>query len=194
MFRYHFFFGFFWLLIVSLSCTKNPDSPGIEYMPDMYRSAAVEAYIDYQAVDQSVSSARLPVPGTIPFSFDKDKIMFNFPFDYASPKIDPTAYERVKELKNPLPITLKNREKGQILYNKFCVSCHGVEGQGDGKVVEWGNFPSPGAYNKKYKHLTEGQIFYSITYGKGLMGAHGSVLTKEERWQLVQYVQSLINR
>ena len=26
-----------------VSCVNNPDSPGLEYMPDMYRSPAVEA-------------------------------------------------------------------------------------------------------------------------------------------------------
>jgi hypothetical protein len=31
-----------------------------------------------------------------------------------------------------------------------------------------------------------------MTYGKGLMGQHASQLNKQERWQLVFYVQSLI--
>ena len=29
------------------SCSSNPDSAGLEYMPDMYRSPAIEAYVDY---------------------------------------------------------------------------------------------------------------------------------------------------
>ncbi|MBK7295708.1 MAG: hypothetical protein IPI91_03145 [Flavobacteriales bacterium] len=29
------------------SCGGDTQSPGIEYMPDMYRSPAVEAYVDY---------------------------------------------------------------------------------------------------------------------------------------------------
>ena len=29
------------------SCVNDPNSPGLEYMPDMYRSPAVEAYVDY---------------------------------------------------------------------------------------------------------------------------------------------------
>jgi hypothetical protein len=40
--------------------------------------------------------------------------------------------------------------------------------------------------------LTEGKMFHSMTYGKGLMGQHASQLNKQERWQLVFYVQSLI--
>ena len=29
------------------ACTTDPNSPGVEYMPDMYRSPAIEAYVDY---------------------------------------------------------------------------------------------------------------------------------------------------
>ena len=29
------------------ACVTDPNSPGLEYMPDMYRSPAVEAYVDY---------------------------------------------------------------------------------------------------------------------------------------------------
>ena len=33
--------------MILTSCVNNPDSPGLEYMPDMYRSPAIEAYVDY---------------------------------------------------------------------------------------------------------------------------------------------------
>ena len=34
--------------VVAMSgCVTDENSPGLEYMPDMYRSPAVEAYVDY---------------------------------------------------------------------------------------------------------------------------------------------------
>jgi hypothetical protein len=39
--------------------------------------------------------------------------------------------------------------------------------------------------------LPAGTIFYSITYGKGMMGSHASQLNKEERWKVVHYVEKL---
>ncbi len=33
--------------VLLASCGGEKDSPGIEYMPDMYRSPSVEAYVDY---------------------------------------------------------------------------------------------------------------------------------------------------
>ena len=40
---------------------------------------------------------------------------------------------------------------------------------------------------------TEGQMFYSIYYGKGAMGAHSSLLNKKEIWTLVHYVKKFQN-
>jgi hypothetical protein len=51
-----------------------------------------------------------------------------------------------------------------------------------------------GAYSgvPSYANLTalsDGQMFYSIYYGKGMMGAHNSLLNKKEIWTLVHYVR-----
>ena len=72
----------------------------------------------------------------------------------------------------------------------FCTHCHGSTGEGDGKVSE----KLAGVANLKgqaYKNLTDGHIFYVVSMGKGLMGAHGSQLSQEERWKIVRYVQVL---
>jgi len=34
-------------IILFGSCSADPNSPGLEYMPDMYRSPAIEPYVDY---------------------------------------------------------------------------------------------------------------------------------------------------
>ena len=78
----------------------------------------------------------------------------------------------------------------EALYGKFCVHCHGDAGKGDGKVGL--KLPgAPPAYDGTLKNLPEGKIFYSITHGKGMMGAHDGQLNVEERWKLVHYVQKL---
>jgi cytochrome c len=38
-------------------------------------------------------------------------------------------------------------EKGKVIYDKFCLHCHGDKGKGDGKVVAKGGYPPPPAYN-----------------------------------------------
>ena len=46
---------FVFVLTVFSSCVKHPDSPGYEYVDDMFRSQAIEAYIDYGLVGDKVN-------------------------------------------------------------------------------------------------------------------------------------------
>lgn len=176
--------------VAATSCTSDPNSPGVEYMPDMYRSPAVEAYVDYDNMENL--SARKPVAGTIAFSEDPSKAQFNMPYAYAN---TPEGYEAAgTNLVSPLETTQEMIETGAVLYTKFCMHCHGETGMGDGGVVTNGGFPPPPAYNgAALKSLPEGKMFHSITYGKGQMGSHASQLTKEERWTIIQYVKVLQN-
>jgi mono/diheme cytochrome c family protein len=180
-------FAFAGLLLAGLtSCGKHDaNSPGVEFMPDMYRSPSLEVYgtqtIDGDTVN-SMSARMLPVKGSVARGY----------IPYAYPNT-PDGYEQAgMHLRNPLPAS--NREQyerdGEALYSKFCIHCHGPSGQGDGKV----GLKLPGAppsYSGPLKNLPEGKIFHSITYGKGLMGSHASQLSQEERWKLVYYVQKL---
>ncbi|HNR86317.1 MAG TPA: hypothetical protein PKN38_06880, partial [Taishania sp.] len=77
------------LTVVALSsCVTDPDSSGYEYMPDMYRSAAVEPYVDYGQVKERVNpevagklSAMVPPFGAIPyFGTDSATVAINMPF------------------------------------------------------------------------------------------------------------------
>ncbi|MBK6626503.1 MAG: cytochrome c [Flavobacteriales bacterium] len=185
------------------SCGGDPNSPGIEYMPDMYRSPSLEAYVDpgqdpfYVGEDKAqaqraTQSARLPVAGTVPFSMDPSKAAFNFPYLYPG---TPDGYEQAGlELKCPLPMTQAVVDQGKVVYDKFCQQCHGAKGEGDGSVVKNGDYPQPPSYTAALKDLPEGKIFHSLVYGKNVaMGSHAGQLNKEERWQVTRYVQFLQN-
>ena len=43
------------VLTIFSSCVKHRDSPGYEYVDDMFRSQAIEAYIDYGLVGDKVN-------------------------------------------------------------------------------------------------------------------------------------------
>lgn len=171
------------LLAGFTSCgKKDPNSPGVEFMPDMYRSPSLE-YYGINVIDgDTINEAMMPVKGSVARGF----------LPYAYPNT-PEGFEAAKNnLRSPMSADMRAawEAEGEVLYGKFCVHCHGVAGAGDGKVG--GKLPgAPPAYSG-IQDLTEGRIFHSITYGKGLMGAHNSLLTSEERWKLVAYVQKLI--
>ncbi|HXB39829.1 MAG TPA: cytochrome c [Bacteroidia bacterium] len=160
------------------SCSNAPNSPGYEYMPDMYRSPSLEYYSTHILNGDTLMTAKQPVAGTIARGH--------------MPAIPPGMdYEKAGlYLKNPIPNSDAVLKDAEVLYSKFCVHCHGDAGHGDGKVGL--KLPgAPPAYDGTLKNLPEGKIFYSITHGKGMMGSHASQLSAEERWKLVHYVQKL---
>lgn len=169
--------------LITVQCTSDPASPGVEYMPDMYRTPALEPYSGNSNYADSME-ARLPVEGSIARGY----------LPYGIPKTD-EGYEMAGALlKNPLANSEEIIGEGKVIYTKYCLHCHGKEGNGDGLTVTAGGHPPPPAYTSAaLAILSEGKMFHTITYGRNLMGSHASQLNVEERWKVIRYVQTLQN-
>ena len=169
------------------SCSKDPKKPGLEYMPDMYRSPSYETY-GLNEMFKDNMEARIPVKGTIP----RDFTFFNYPNTTE-------GYEAAsRDVHNPLPQTPENLAEGKRLFSIMCMHCHGESGQADGSLIQTGKFPPPPSYSTgkssrggDMKDLTDGKIFHTITYGVNLMGSHASQLLPMERWKVIMYVHQL---
>jgi mono/diheme cytochrome c family protein len=170
--------------IAFTSCDKkDKNSPGVEFMPDMYRSPSLETNMAYVSKinGDTLQANRLPVAGTIARGY--------MPYPYPN---TPDGYEHAKlNAHNPFEKTEKNIKEGEELYTKFCVHCHGGSGQGDGPVGLKLPGPPPPYTAADKINMTEGELFQIITYGKGLMGPHASLVSQAERWKLVLFVQHL---
>ncbi len=183
------------------SCKEDPNSPGVEYMPDMYRSPALEAYIDYgnnkhmdwtesQKREANVVSklSRMPVAGTIPYG-KAEMLPYVMPYPLNN---TPEDYERAAaEIHTPMKSTKKNVLRGKEIYTLMCTHCHGEAGHGDGAISKNGFIQGIPDYATKLKDLPEGKMYHTISYGKGLMGQHASQLNQFERWQVIEYVKLL---
>lgn len=196
------------------SCTSDQDSAGLEYMPDMYRSPAIEPYVDYGEVRSSIDngkklkmSALTPPMRTIPYyGTNEDNVLMMLPYnrkptsqwatthglfgwDFAGSA--ESEYIASAADKNPYALTAANTEevfaKAKELYTVNCAHCHGEKGDGNGPMVVAGSYS--GAAILTGLQIAEGQMFYSIYYGKGAMGAHNSLLNKKEIWTLVHYIK-----
>ena len=173
-------FTFLLLALLLYSCSNDPTHPGYEYMPDMYRSASYETYSPNTVFEDGMT-ARMPVSGTVPRGF--------LPFTYPN-TIE--GYEAAgRELQNPIPPTEANFVEGERLYNIYCVYCHGADGTGNGIMVQNGKFPPPPAYNGPLKDLPMGKAYWTVTYGKNLMGSHASQILPDDRWRILLHVQKL---
>ncbi len=195
------------------SCSSDPDSAGLEYMPDMYRSPAIEPYVDYGEVRSTIDegkklkmSAMTPPMRTIPYyGTNEADVMMMLPYnrkpsalwatthglfgwDFAG--VGESEYLAAAADKNPYALTADNAEeifaKGKELYSTTCMHCHGEKGDGNGPMVTAGSYT--GAANLAGLTIPEGQMFYSIYYGKGAMGAHNSMVNKKEIWTLIHYI------
>jgi len=95
---------------------------------------------------------------------------------------------------NALKLTEENSESilknGKRLFNSKCAHCHGEKGDGNGPMVESGVYAGVPDY-ANLKELSDGQMFYSIYYGKGAMGAHSSIINKKEIWTIVHYIRQI---
>lgn len=205
-------------LFVLGSCVSDPDSSGLEYMPDMYRSPSIEAYVDHGEVRgrenkkyKLALTALTPPNHTVPYYGDADSTLVQLMLPYArKANIAFRAshglygfdfsledeYALAIDDKNAMPITNKNSEemflKGKELYSAMCQHCHGEKGDGNGPMVLSGAYVGVPNYADRAT-LSDGQIFYSIYYGKGMMGAHSSLVNKKEIWTLVHYVRKFQN-
>jgi len=177
------------VVMLAASCSKDPKSPGLEYMPDMYRSPSYEVYTTNPNFPDSLTM-QAPVKGTIPRNYT----FFNYPSSNE-------GYEAAgRDVKNQLAVTEENVAEGKRQYEIYCTHCHGSTGQGDGSIVAIGKFPPPPSYSKgnssrggAMRDLTDGKIFHTITYGINLMGSHASQINPEDRWKIVMYVRQLQN-
>lgn len=186
------------LVVAMTGCVTDPNSPGLEYMPDMYRSPAVEAYVDYgmdpyyvteevASSQRNTQSARKPVAGTIPF-VGANKA-FGLPYAYPN---TPEGYDAAGAgLVSPLTTTKAHIEAGMEIYTKMCSQCHGEEGKGDGALSRNGHIAGIPSYSDKLKDLPVGKMYHTLTYGKGLMGSHASQLSQKDRWLVIEYIKVL---
>ena len=82
--------------------------------------------------------------------------------------------------------------EAQRLYLVNCGICHGPKLDGQGPLFTSGVYPSAprNFMDALMKMMPEGQMFYSVTYGKNMMGSYASQLSTKQRWMVIAYIKS----
>jgi mono/diheme cytochrome c family protein len=86
-------------------------------------------------------------------------------------------------------IDQKLSEKGEKIYIKHCLQCHGPDGKGNGPVAKKYGVKAANLYNAS-KTLTNHTLFIQVTEGRGDMPQWMDVLNEEEIWALTHYIAS----
>ena len=169
-----------------ISCDDVRRKPGDVYMPDMAYSRAYETYADHSNLkDQGINYTNMPVSGTIARGEE-------MPFPYAKDRLgDTTNYIASKSVQNPYSqLGSADSLEASRLYLINCAICHGAGLDGNGPLYKDGEGPFPARpKNLITLNLPEGQMFYSITYGRNLMGPYGSQLNRKQRWMIISYIK-----
>jgi mono/diheme cytochrome c family protein len=154
------------------------EKPPIEVFPDMDRQPRFKS----QDPSQFFADGRADRPeikGTVPFG-----------------KPTPDSY-KVSGMINgnwgdgiPVDITPTLMARGQERYTIHCAVCHGATGAGNGMTSKYGLVGIANLLQPNFVSMSDGNIFYTITHGKGQMGGYGHI-SLEDRWAIVAYVRAL---
>ena len=172
------------------SCNGVKSEPGSVYMPDMAYSRAYESYADHSNLtEKGINYTAMPVAGTMARG---EEMPFHIQKDVPG---DTTNYYASRAVKNPIDsLSDTDAKEAERLYLINCGICHGKNLDGNGPLWKNGDGPYPSAPKNLVADpivsvMPEGQMFYSLTFGKNLMGSYASQLSAKQRWQVIHYIK-----
>ena len=165
------------------SCDYNRRTTGWQYFDDMVTSPAYESYTSNPNFADG-KTMQPPVPGTIPRGI----------IPYVYQKTDEDRALAAATLVNELKPSKENLERGEKMYDIYCMQCHGEKGNGQGRlyVSKKYTYPPASLLSEKMMANPEADIYHVITVGFGIMGEHGSMIKPDDRWKIAMYVKEVL--
>jgi mono/diheme cytochrome c family protein len=129
----------------------------------------------------------MPAPGSVPITgSDPDSL----------------SAADAERLSNPRTRTAESLNRGQWVYETYCLVCHGPAGRGDGPISALNGRTPPGPFpgiasfhTPQALARSDGYIYGVVTYaqamGRGLMPRYGDKVHGTDRWDVINYVRYL---
>ncbi len=90
-------------------------------------------------------------------------------------------------ISNPSEYNLENVKRGKEIYTRNCQSCHGDPGKNNPLAL----VPLPVDIASERMHAnSEGDMFYKITTGRGIMPPFEASIPEDDRWKLVSFIMN----
>lgn len=174
-----------------VACSDVKRTPGSIYMPDMAYSRAYETYADHSNLtEKGVHYTAMPVEGTIARG---SELPFHIAKDVPG---DTTNYYASRQVANPIDsLSTTDAAEAERLYLINCGICHGSKLDGKGPLWKEGDGPYKAAPKNligdaTVSNMPDGQMFYSVTYGKNMMGSYASQLSRKQRWMVIKFIKN----
>jgi mono/diheme cytochrome c family protein len=174
------------VLIVLVAGKRGDTSrrPPIELFPDMDRQPKLRPQTANDFFKDGFSS-QLPVAGTIARGAPYQDTPEN------TGKVSGTT-NWVETI--PVPVSVQLMARGRERYNIHCAPCHGEAGDGKGITTKFGMAIVGDLHDvaaRKVPQQPDGELFNTLSYGKGLMQGYAANVTIQDRWAIIAYVRAL---
>lgn len=169
------------MMTTSFGCWEQMSD---QWFPQMKRQIAVQAFEEVTVNDQL--QGFMPPEGTVPVSWAD------------VPDVANMAAADQEALANPVPSTLASLKRGEVQFQRYCATCHGAEGHGDGPLAgppfgsngPFGMVLPIGGPSSMAKIFTDGHIYTTISLGRGRMPSYKRI-NPSLRWDLINYIRDL---
>ena len=96
-----------------------------------------------------------------------------------------------QQKKNPAKADKASQDIGRDAWGKYCKSCHGKSGEGDGPKAEELKTELSDFTQSKFQAQTDGALFYKITKGRDEMpSSHKKNIEDEDVWNIINYMRT----
>ena len=93
--------------------------------------------------------------------------------------------------KSPIESDAAVLARGQDRYAIYCMPCHDERGEGKGVLSERAKVPTANLLDARIQGLSDGEMFDTITNGKGLMAGYRYPIGAHDRWAIIAYVRGM---
>ncbi|HXQ80463.1 MAG TPA: cytochrome c [Opitutaceae bacterium] len=156
--------------------------PGMKYQPKLTQQTASPFFADGR-------SDRPAPPGTVPASFGPAGQPLRFDgFMYLGKAPDGSW---ARGFPRAVRVDMRLMERGRDRFTIYCAPCHGALGDGNGVTRAYGMGATASYHDDRLRAMAEGEIFNTITNGKGQMNPYGDKISPADRWAVVAYVRAL---
>jgi mono/diheme cytochrome c family protein len=103
--------------------------------------------------------------------------------------------EEAVKMVNPVKPSAAGLAHAKKLFGFDCAMCHGKDGDGQGDLAQEMKLKLPDWRDPaSLKDMTDGEIYYIISHGRGQMPAGADQMKPEEIWTMVLYVRSFAEK
>ena len=178
---------------------------GCKPLDDVMVALAGRSMRDQRTFDP-YENTRLPAEGSVPFAAgnypaEDGTVNLGQPEGIALPYftqldlgVPGVGAPVVQGLVNPTdPGSAESLARGEELYLRFCVVCHGPDGVGANAYIADKHLLLP-AYNVSGAQVaaySDAYLYAMIRVGRGVMPEYGSRISHFDRWHVVNYVRQL---